>query len=775
MSFPGWWSGVANFFDRGRALPDYPVDISSTSQRDNPLLVLYLLTLFLNAALLFIIEPMIARMILPLAGGGPAVWNTSMLFFQASLLAGYLYAHFGSAWLGTARHALVHLVLILGALLFLPVAVPVHWFWDQSTNPSVTIFTALVCSIGYPFFVLSAGAVLLQKWFTHVKHPAARDPYFMYGASNLGSMAGLVAYPVLVEPNLTLSQQNHFWFYGYLFLLLVTSGCILLSLQPITGAAKGGTVSTAPPPRDSTLDEAGAGGITLVRKLRWICWSFVPSSLLLGVTSYVTTDIVSAPLFWVLPLAIYLLTYVLAFARDSWATHLFLVRRQALLLPVAALTVYVHATSPVWFILPVHLIAFFVTALVCRGQLAEDRPAPSRLTEFYLWISVGGVLGGLFNTILAPLLFNEVLEYPLAMTLAAFLRPYVGDKRDKKGSRRADWLLPSMLFTAILISIYAATTVGSISRLNAQLSIFGVSGVICLFFSYRPVRFGLGMLAILLSSLISPHPFGKTLYAARSFFGVYRAIDDHEGGRHVLFHGTTVHGAQNLKSSLQPIGYYHRSGPAGQVLRAAAQSQPNANVAIVGLGAGALACHGSAGQKFTFFEIDPVVEKIARDEKLFTYLRDCPPKTEVVIGDARLSLVKAPSNFYDVLVLDAFSSDAIPTHLLTLEAIELYFSKIAQDGLVLFHVSNRYMDLVPILDRLAQRLTLLTLIRNDFHSTVEEQREGKSASRWVVMARQREALEPFLADPRWHPLDGRLGGDLWTDDFIDVLKIIHWR
>jgi spermidine synthase len=774
MPFSRWRSEVAVFTDRGHALPDCQVEASNAVQRHNPVFVLYLLTLFLNAALMFIVEPMVARMILPLAGGSSTVWNTSVLFFQVSLLAGYLYAHFANAWLGTARHALVHLILVLGALLFLPIAIPSHWFLDESTNPSLTIFTALVCSIGYPFFVISAGAPLLQKWFTQVKHPAARDPYFMYGASNLGSMAGLVAYPVLLEPNLTLSQQSHFWFYGYLFLLLVTSGSVLLSLQPISGALKGGNITTAPLREDSAADEAGAGGVTLMRRWRWICWSFVPSSLLLGVTSYITTDIVSAPLFWVLPLAIYLLTYVLAFARDSWATHLFLVRRQAFLLLVAAFTVIVHATSPVWLILPIHLISFLVTALVCHGQLAKDRPAPSRLTEFYLWISLGGALGGLFNAI-APLLFNSVLEYPLVLAAAAFLRPYVSEKSDKASSHWADLLLPGLLCIAIVSLIYAATIVGSISPLNAHLLAFGVAGVICLLFAYRPVRFGLGMLAILISSLMSPHPFGRTLYAARSFFGVYRAIDEVEAKRHVLFQGTTAHGAQNLAARLQPTGYYHRTGPAGQVLRVLAQTRPTGNVAVVGLGTGALACHGTASQHFTFFEIDPLVEKIARSANLFTYLRDCPTQIDVMIGDARLSLAKQPHRQFDLLVLDAFSSDAIPTHLLTLEAIELYYSKIAQDGLVLVHVSNRYMELAPILDRLAHRLNLVALIRNDFHSTVEEQEEGKSASRWIVMASQREPLEPFLADRRWHHLDGSLGGDLWTDDFTDVLKIIHWR
>jgi spermidine synthase len=772
MPFSTWRSEGSVFTDRGRALPDSQVEASNALQRHSPFFVLYLLTLFLNAALMFIIEPMVAKMILPFAGGSPTVWNTSVLFFQASLLAGYLYAHCASKWLGTPRHALFHLILVLVAVLFLPFVLPVHWFVNQRINPSTTVFAVLVCSIGLPFFVLSAGAPLLQKWFAQLKDPSAKDPYFLYGASNLGSMAGLVAYPVLLEPNLTLSQQSYFWLYGYLLLLLVTSGCVLLSLQPISGTVKENSMALAIP-----VSEISSRGITATRRLRWICWSFVPSSLLLGVTSYVTTDIVSAPLFWALPLAIYLLTYVLAFARKSWAIHPFVVRRQVTLLVGAAVTVFLHATSPVAIILPLHLLSFFVTALICHGQLAKDRPASGQLTEFYLWISVGGVLGGLFNTIIAPLLFKSVTEYTLAMMIAAFLRPYVGERRDTVWNRRADWLLPSALFLGFSLWVYFTGAFDFISSLNAQLLMYGISGVICLFFAYRPTRFGLGMLAIMFGSLIWPHPFGKTLYAARSFFGVYRVVDDVEAKRHVLFQGTTIHGAQNLtaESRLQPIGYYHRTSPAAQVLHRVAQVQPRGKVAIVGLGTGALACHGTTGQQFTFYEIDPLVEKIARDPRLFTYLNDCPPKTDIVIGDARLSLATAPNQHYDLLILDAFSSDVIPTHLLTLEAIELYLAKSAEDGIVLFHISNRSMDLAPILDRLAHRLNATALIRNDFHSTAAEQKEGKSASRWIVMARQQEPLERFLSDPRWRALDGRLGGDLWTDDFSDILKVIYWR
>jgi hypothetical protein len=769
--FGGRRSRGTNITNYGRELPNRLGEIFAASRIGQPILAPYLSTVFLNASLLFIIEPMVAKMILPFAGGSSAVWNTSLLFFQASLLLGYLYAHFVSFWLGAQRHALVHLVLLLAGVLFLPVAIPSDWFTAQM-NPVMAVLIALTCSIGFPFFVLSAGAPLLQKWLAQAKHPSARDPYFMYAASNLGSMLGLLAYPFFLERRLTLTQQADVWFLGYVALLLGTAGCILLSFRPLGGAANQAAIANASFGTNSGEKLVSADAIGIARRLLWLCWSFVPSSLLLGVTSHVTTDIVSAPLLWVLPLAIYLLTYVLAFAREHWATHSFVVRRQAFLVLAAALTVFLHATTPVSILLPLHLLAFFATALLCHGQLAKDRPEPSRLTEFYLWISIGGVLGGFFNSIIAPLLFSSVLEYPLIMVAAAFLRPHLNTGSEADASRWRDWLLPIALFLAILSLLWMAAFM-RISSYHTQLLGYAIPGIICLSFAYRPIRFGLGLGAIFLGSLIAPHPVGKTLHAARSFFGVYRTVNDAENERHTLFHGTTIHGAQNLKTSLQPIGYYHRSGPAGHVLRALARSQPEAKVALVGLGTGALACHGGAEQKFTFFEIDALVEKIARNEKLFTYLRDCPPKKDVVVGDARLSLAKA-KDFYDVLVLDAFSSDAIPTHLITLEAVQLYLSKTAPDGIVLFHISNRYLDLVPVLDRLAQRLGLTAFLNNDFDATPEEQKEGKSSSRWIAMARARGPLEIFL-DESWQVLDGRFAGDLWSDDFSDVSKVLYLR
>ena len=619
---------------------------------------------------------------------------------------------------------------------------------------------------------MSAGAPLIQKWFAQCEHSAAGDPYFLYAASNAGSIAGLLAYPLLLERRLTLSQQNRFWVLGYLVLLVLTAVCVLYYLRPLS---RNGEKSAANK-ESSGSTRINPHPLDLARRCRWIFWSFVPSSLLLGVTSYITTDVASAPLLWVLPLTAYLLSFVLAFARASRAGGPFLVRWQAFLLLGTAATVFLHATEPDWIILPLHLIAFFFTALVCHGRLAQDRPSANHLTDFYFWISLGGVCGGIFNALIAPLVFKGVLEYPLAIAAAAFIRPYIGDRNNSNWSRRLDWFLPPAWMALIVAGTLVLKNVQVLPPANDRMLICGASAVILLAFAGRPIRFGVGFIALTLVSIWYPSPFGKILYTGRSFFGAYRATLDVEGRKHLLFQGTTIHGAQSAdeRTRLRPLMYYYPTAPVGQVFEINSKVRAEGQVAVVGLGAGALACYGTSTQQFTFYEIDPLVEQIARNEKLFTYLRDCRPKIEVVIGDARISLAKAPNRLYDLFILDAFSSDVIPTHLLTREALELYLKKLAKDGLLLVHISNRFMDLAPILDRLAHNLNLIAYIQNDFHVSAEESRAGKSSSRWVILARNQNALAAYVADPRWQRLNGTLGGELWTDEFTDLLKVISW-
>jgi hypothetical protein len=740
------------------------------TEKGSDVTLIFSLAIVLNATLLFLVQPLLAKMILPWLGGSPAVWNTSLVFYQACLLAGYGYAHLGATWLGTRAHALLHLSLMLVAVALLPVALPLDWLAAPAESPVILVLAVLTVTIGFPFFILSAGAPMIQKWFAHSSRRSARDPYVLYSASNAGSIIGLLAYPLLLESRFSLSQQNHLWFTGFVLLVGLIAICVICFLRPLHPNEI--PLVQAAPEQETRLNARIE--VTAARRLSWIIRSLVPSSLLLGVTSYVTTDIASVPLLWVLPLVAYLSSFVVAFAGRSWVTGRFLARVQALFLIAAAVTVFLHATEPVWLILPLHLSSFALTATVCHGQLFADRPAPARLTDFYFWISLGGVLGGAFNALIAPQIFNLVLEYPLAIAAAAFLRPNAAESGGTNMRKRLDWLLPPLVVAAVWLIALAMKQNHLLPSGNDRFLIFAACGAICLAFAHRPRRFGAGLTVLTLVSLWYPSPLGKTLYADRSFFGAYRTTLDPEGKRHLLFQGTTVHGAQSIEPQRrrEPMTYYHRTSPAGEVLSARAKTHPAGRVAIVGLGSGALACHGTPTQKFVFYEIDPLVEKIARDETLFTYLRDCPPRPEVVIGDARISLSRSPEHGYDVFVLDAFTSDVIPTHLLTREAVELYLAKTAADGILLFHISNRYFDLAPVLGRLAHSLKLVAFIQDDFNVSALERDQGKSPSRWVMLSR---GLDPLVDESQWRRLDTEAEGPLWTDEFSNVLKLISWR
>jgi spermidine synthase len=730
------------------------------------LVCLYGVAIFVSAALLFTVQPMVAKMILPYLGGSSAVWSTALFFFQSVLLLGYLYAHLTSSWLGIRRQSVLHLVIALVSLLLLPISIPEDWLSRPNIVPVLLVLSVLCVSAGGPFFVLSASSPLLQRWFAGTADAGAKDPYFLYAASNAGSLAGLIAYPLLLEPNLSIPDQSRVWSQGYIGLLVLTVACSFAVWRSLTRESRRSVLSNT----------AGADDVTMGRRMRWLAWSFAPSSLLLGVTSYLTTDIASVPLFWILPLALYLLSFVFAFQRSSWAAHPFVVRRQGFLLLAAAITVFAKATNPAWILLPLHLVAFFVTALVCHGQLANDRPDPKYLTEYFLLISCGGVLGGVFNALLAPVLFNDVVEYPLAMVVAALMRPYL--VFTQSGRRRwLDLVLPLLVGVSVAGLVYLLRTSTVLPERFAHVLILGFPAVVVLSFAYRPIRFGLGILALMAGLSGYHEQYGRALYAERSFFGVYRVVLDKDQKRHVIFHGTTAHGSQSVDPfrRLESISYYHRTGPAGQVFTVLSQSGYEGRVALIGLGAGSLACYGKAGQEFVFYELDPVVERIARNPRLFTYLRDCPPNVSVTIGDARVSLAKAPDRHYGLIVLDAFSSDAIPIHLLTREALQLYLSKLQAQGLLLFHISNRYFDLPVVLDKLASRLNLAALIQQDVQITEAEQASGKSPSIWVLMAPEKQTLAPFVVDTRWKPLVGELSGDLWTDDYSNVVRVLRLK
>jgi len=733
---------------------------------------LFSATLFLSAGLMFSVQPMYARFVLPLFGGTPAVWNTAMLFFQLTLLAGYLYAHVTTRRLGVRRQAVLHLLVVLTPLLVLPLGVPSGAAAPVGgESPVGPLLGVLVLAVGLPFFVVSTTAPLLQRWLAGTDHPAAGDPYFLYRASNLGSVIGLLAYPLVAEPTLRLGQQGAGWALGYVALALLVGACAVVVWR--SGQATGTEASA--PGGDGSAERsqaagAGSGPISTRRRLRWIFLAFVPSSLMLGVTSYLTVDLAPIPLLWSLPLSLYLISFILAFAPGARNE-----RRQrvaVLALPIVALVLSIalvlEAHDPLWLLLPLHLAGFFVAALACHGELARDRPPARSLTEFYIWVAVGGALGGLFNALLAPSLFDSLLEYPLLIVLACLCLPQrPGRFPAGPQTRWLDFAVPVLLAT--LTAAILAATAGSGPELATIGQGFGLSlaAGIALNFARRPLRFALSLGAIVIVG-VTLAPGDPALYQERSFFGINR-VEAEPGGFHRLVNGTTTHGGQftTPERRLEPVTYYDASGPVGQIM-ARVPRVGSGRVAVLGLGSGGVACYARAGERWTFYEIDPKVERMARDPRLFTYLRDCPGRNEVVLGDARLSVARAPDRALGLIVGDVFSSDAVPAHLLTREALALYRSKLTRDGAIALHISNRYLDLEPVVAALASDAGLTCLTREE-PRRARVRVPGKIPSHWTVMAERPAVLAKLASDPRWRPC--RAAGDepVWTDDFSNIV------
>lgn len=735
------------------------------------MLSLYALTIFLGAGLLFLVQPLFARMALPLLGGAPAVWNTAMVFYQAVLLAGYGYAHVATRALGVRRQAALHLAVLLLPLTVLPVRIPPGWHPPADASPVPWLLALLAVAVGLPFFAASTTSPILQAWFAATGHGAARDPYFLYAASNLGSMLALLAYPAVVERALVLDAQSRLWSWGYGALVLLVGACAV-ALWRAAGAPAGAGAAMAAGPEPVEA----ATRPTVARRARWTLLAFVPSSLLLSVTTYLTTDIAAIPLLWVVPLAIYLLTFILVFGRRRLIPHRVWVELLPLALLPLVLVLVARANEPLAVILPTHLIAFFVAAMVCHGELAADRPHARHLTGFYLWLSLGGVLGGAFTALAAPLLFSGVAEYPLVLVLVPLLATRPPGAWQGRLARVLDVALPLGL-AGLGLAVMRALDRGPLDAEWLGPAV-GLLTLACLAFARRPLRFALGLGAVLLAGAVHPGQEGTLLHAERSFFGISRVTRDPTGQYHLLMHGTTLHGMQALAPARrrEPLTYFHPSGPLGEFFAAAdGPARPRA-VAVVGLGAGSLACYGRPDERWTFYEIDPTVLRIAADPRFFTFLRDCPPAPVAVrLGDARLTLDRAPDGAYDVIILDAYSSDAPPMHLLTLEAVRLYLRKLAPGGRLLFNVSNRHLVLEPVLGAIGRAAGLAARTRDDPHVSDAERRLGKLESQWVVMARRDEDLGALRHHPRWTVPRVPADAEPWTDGFASLLSAFRWR
>ena len=740
--------------------------------------LLFSATLFASATLLFLIQPILAKMLLPLLGGTPAVWNICMVFFQALLLAGYAYAHFVSTRFKLRHQLVAQAVLLAAASAFLPIAVPpgAAQSLPRDSTPVFWLLGSLAMTAGVPFFVLSINGPLLQKWFARTSHPNANDPYFLYAASNLGSLLALLGYPFLVEPLLPLYSQSLMWqwlFIGTAILIVISGLLVRKPASEITAA-------------DSHLETNSP--VTWRRRCWWTALAFVPSSLMLGVTNYFTSDIVSVPLLWIIPLSLYLLTFVFVFARRQvlplyWSNRI---------LPIAALALVflmlIEATEPVWMLILVHLAFFFLAGMVCHGRLAEDRPAAARLTEFYLCLSIGGVLGGIFNALVAPSLFTSVVEYPLIIVLACLMRrseasnsklpAAASPKPVSPGSWLGDLAYPLALGLFSAAAVWFSPRFGVHHRSAWRFLIAGLPLLLSYAFIYRPARFGFAMGALFIAVSLNPGPHGQRLHAERNFFGVLRVTLDQKGPFHRLYHGTTIHGLQFLdpKRACEPLSYYHKEGPLGEVFEAL-QTQPEPkSIAAVGLGAGAVVCYAQPGQDWHFYEIDPAVIRIARDTNYFTYLGVCGRGQGAFhLGDARLELGRAEKNQFALIVLDAFSSGSIPMHLLTTEAIQLYVSKLKPNGILAFHVSSRHFDFAPLMGNLANDAGLLCLSYEEPGSETDDTAKGKYSSHWVVMAHDKTPLLPLAPKHHWHQLKGDPAKPLWSDDFSNILSIFRWN
>jgi hypothetical protein len=741
------------------AIPRAPAGTASLS-------VLFAVTSFLSSALIFIVEPMFAKMVLPLLGGTPAVWNTCLVFFQAVLLAGYGYAHITTTALTMRQQAVIHGALLMLAWVVLPVAVPAGWIPPVDSTPVLWLVIVLTVGLGAPFLMVSASAPLLQKWFAGTDHPAAQDPYFLYSASNVGSILALLAYPLLIEPALPLSQQSSMWTVGYVVFTVLTLTCAVMSLRrraplPVTVQLE----RSDDRQRDDTVSPT-----TWAQRGTWVARSLVPSSLLLGVTTYLSTDIAPVPLLWTVPLTLYLLSFVLAFAPVPLVPPAFVARAMALFASALMLFMACDVGGPIQVIVPVHLVTFFLCALHLHTALAGSRPSTRHLTEFYLWIAVGGVLGGFINTFAAPVLFTAIVEYPAALVAACVLLRWPAEEGTPQ-VRAADVVL------AFAVAIVAALMTYAVSRQAMQLTVaialLTPLAVWCYSFSRRPVRFGLALGMMLIAMKLTAPNVGSLLEADRTFFGVLRVRAAMPGPRHVLMHGNTIHGEQSREDAnrREPLTYYHRSGPIGQLIDTLSDRLSDAEVGVVGLGAGSLAAYAQPGQRWTFYEIDPAVVRIASDPAFFTYLRDCGSACEVVLGDARLSLSRAGDPTYRLLVLDAFSSDAIPVHLMTREALDLYLRRLERDGVLAFHISNRHLRLRPVLAALAAEKGLAAIVRRDARA-VDERHHDQLPSEWFLMARSAHAFGRLMADARWErpPVPARTR--IWTDDYSDIIAVL---
>jgi hypothetical protein len=690
----------------------------------------FALVIFISAFLIFLVQPLIAKQILPWFGGSAAVWATCLLFFQTALLAGYAYADAVTRWLSLKRQVMLHMALLAVAALTMPILVSEGWRPQGSEEPISRILLLLTATIGLPYFLLATTTPLVGAWYARRFQAAA--PYRLFALSNLASLLALLGFPFLIEPQLGNRQVTWVWsaLFGIFAVLCATLGWRTLksgepqdrnSAAEASGAAQP-QVQTATAPH-ATADAASrtqdSGPWT------WILLSAVGSAMLLGVTSHLTQNISSAPLLWVFPLALYLMTFIISFDHPRWYLR-------GLFLPLAGLSLPLMAwlsdSLALKQVTPVYALGLFVVCMACHGELARLKPAPSRLTAFYLCMSVGGALGSLFMAVLAPLVFDGYFELYAALVVAGL----------------AGLTLPLVREPGVQRLLTRAATTGVV-LLTAGLSWQGVKGYV------ESVRF-----------------------MERDFYGVVRTRDNATGGEPFrnLIHGAIAHGGQLLREDLRmaPSSYF---GPTSGYGRVFASLPPGPHkVGVIGLGAGALAAYAKPGDDWVFYEISPAVVRAAMAE--FTFLPQFPGRYELVVGDGRLALEREAPRQYDVLAMDAFAGDSIPTHLITREAMAAYVKHLKPDGVLVFQATNRFVNLMPVLHNLAQSFGMQAVLISDSPPTVDGPGYWLSSTDQVIVTRNAALLQAPAIREAAQPLQPDPGLPVFTDDYVNLVRILKW-
>lgn len=726
-----------------------------TEGKNRLTLAVFSITLFVSAALMFGLQPMVGKMLLPLVGGTPAGWIVAMAFFQLALLGGYFLAHLLSRFTPRVHALLFCAALAVGAAV-LPVYLPVSLEGAETPGP-FDIFKLLLMTVGLPFLALSTTSSTIQRLFTTTTHRDAADPYFLYGASNLGSFAGLLLYPVVIEPLLPLSAQSQQWMLGYVGLIVLTLFCL---------AAAG---KKAPAEPAATND---AVPVDLKLKLRWVLLAFVPSALMLAVTTHLTTDIFSAPMMWVLPLALYLLTFVIAFSRKPLLNFKNVTQFHPIIVAVTLGVMFLCRTSPVavsWYAVLLHLVAFSTAALSCHMYLAQLRPVaePRHLTTFYLMLAIGGALGGILNAFIIPFVLNGLIEYPVLLILSLLANPRFFEKRTGVPLKI---IIGLAVFMVILIGFIGMLPLSMTQRIDTAITVVTamvVCGIVFLSLNIR-AAFVCAIVMFLAIQFLVPH---TTVYEDRNFYGYIRVADMDvkingiKTVERVVRHGSTKHGSQILDDRFQTTmtTYYTRNSPPAEIIR----TYNPRDIAVIGLGAGTLNCYSTPENAFTFIDIDAHMVEVA--QKYFTYLEKCqgrqPPR--LLTGDGRLELARLKDEKFDLIMLDAFSSDAIPVHLLTTDAIDVYLSRLNDQGIIAFHVSNRYFNLVPVLAKNADKLNLQAY----FKLRIPPPRALETPSLWVMMARKDVNISPMM-DMEWVAVPPLKRVKPWTDDDNNLMSAL---